>query len=685
MAFHRLKHSFSSGEISHLMDARLDFSRFNNGCRKLQNMVCKTQGPASRREGFQFIYDLTSIGLDIANPEVRQIPFVFSELQSYSMVFFRHTDGNPRVVFADQEGLLVYSDTPPEICPPIPIETYIWETAWAGDYDINFVLSDITDIKVVHIAPDTTETVLIPTTDYTLTINPELPNTLTIIGGVPSEDGTIEVYKNLLGVSPGDIVALTLPATWDVKGFDYAQSGDEMYFAQTGLQPHIIKRFGPECWELVAVTFTDQPESWDDISGWPERVVFHQQRLAYAANNLNRQTVWMSKAGDFNDFGVSGTVVDSDAITFTLDSGTQNKIIWMISSKAFNIGTIGNEWTVTGSNRTALTPSNILAQRQTNHGGEANKPLMVGITTLFVEKYGRSVNEFVYDFNVDSYKTSDMAILSNHLTDNFSIIDWAYQQTPDSVIWSIREDGVLLGITYQRQHEVIGWHVHQTDGLFLSVSSNPGDSREDEVWVIIKRVIDGADKYYLEKMASQFLSEDTIDGRFLDSFLVYSGVAVNTLSGLDHLEGKTVDVLANGTAHPSKTVVGGEITLNNEYTDVVVGLGYVSEIWPHVPDLPTGDGTAYGRTQRVTNVDIDFYKTLGIFIGRWDSEDGEHEEEHPFRVPGDLTGQAVPLFTGIKHIAFPEGFDRETAYFIRQKQPLPLTVRAVVDTIEVYE
>ena len=106
----------------------------------------------------------------------------------------------------------------------------------------------------------------------------------------------------------------------------------------------------------------------------------------------------MSKAGDFSDFGVNSPIVDSDAVTFTLDSGTQNKIQWVTSSKSLHVGTLGNEWTVDGNDQSSLTPTNILARRQTNSGSEPNKPLMVGITTLFVERHGRTVNEFVYEW-----------------------------------------------------------------------------------------------------------------------------------------------------------------------------------------------------------------------------------------------------------------------------------------------
>ena len=682
---HRLKHSFSAGELSPMMDARVDFTRYNNGCKTLLNAVCTTQGPATRRSGFKFIYDLTTLGLDITDPRVRQIPFIFNELQAYDMIFFMHTDGSPRIVFGDGDGLLAYPDPVSDFCPNEVYET-ITPFTGAATYDCETDISTAADWEVRHVASGGAETVMVVTTDYTFTVNDPTPHDL-IVSNAYTSDGHIEIWKKQdPAILPGDVVSLTLPAAWDIDNFDWAQSADEMFIAQSGFSPYSIKRWGAYCWELVSLGFTDQPADWSADNGWPERITFHQQRLVFAANTLRRQTVWMSKAGNFTDFGVSGSPVDSDAITFTLDSGTQNKIVWMNSAKALNIGTIGSEWTVVGATRTAITPSNVLAQRQTNLGGEPNKPLMVGITTLFVEKYGRAVNEFVYDFNVDSYTTSDMSILSDHITRDYSITDWTYQQTPDSVIWAVRADGTLLGITYQRQHEVIGWHVHTTDGLFKSITSTPGDSREDEVWAIVNRTIDGAEVYYLEKMAEKFKEDDAINAPFLDSSIKYSGSPASVFTGLDHLEGETVDVLADGTAHPSVVVTSGQVTLNADYSDVLVGMGFDSEVWPNLADIPTQLGTVIGKMQRSTYVDIDFYNTLGGYIGRVDSEDGTtHEEEIIYRVPGDLTGTAVPLWTGIKHLSFPEGFDRKVSYYIKQTQPLPMTIRAAVDTVEYFE
>jgi len=615
MGFYRLKHSFTSGELSPLMNARVEFERYQNGCKVLRNAYATPQGPATRRPGFKFSYDLNLLGLNSADPQIRMIPFVFNEEQAYVMIFFMHTDGFARMVLATTQedgtdGLVIFGDPAPTECPP----------------------------------------------------------------------GTPQTY------TPGDIVSLTLPADWDNLAMDWAQSADEMWIAQSGLQPHIIKRYSHECWELIEVTFTDQPSDWSDELGWPQKVTFHQQRICLATTLLRRQTVWMSQAGDFSAFGVSVPLVASDAVTFTLDSGTQNKIQWMISGKALNVGTLGNEWTVTGTDSAALTPENILAQRQTNNGSASNKPMLVGLTTLFIERHGRTVNEFMYDLNYDSYKTTDMSILSPHVTDYYSIVDWAYQQTPESIIWCIREDGQLLGLTYQQQHKIIGWHVHDTDGEFKAISVIPGTTREDDVWVVVKRIIDDEDKYYVEILADQFLGSTAIDGRFLDSYLIYDGAATDTLSGAIHLAGKTVDILADGTVHPAVTVeLDGTLDLNNSYAHVVIGLPYETEIRPFLMDV-TSDriGTSLGRDQRITSLAIDLYNSLGMWIGRVDPLGLVIEEEQPFRVPSDLMGQAIPLYTGIYTMDYPEGYDRTSDYYIKQKQPLPLTVRGVTDLIEVF-
>ena len=641
MAFFRIKHSFTSGELTPLMQDRIDFDGYKNGCKTLKNMFCATQGPAIRRPGFKFIYDISRLDIDPNDPKVRMVPFIFNEIQAYALIFYKSID------------------------PTSPVKC-VFGTTDANGVDGLVVSTGRTVAFTDHPAPTAAKD-----GPYTHpTIHPQ----------------TTSVYETTFAA--GEIVTVNFPPGWDIENFDWAQSADEMYFAQSGLKPHILKRFGNDNWQLSSVSFDSQPTDWGaPPKGWPERIVFHQQRLIFASNTLRRQTVWCTKAGDFSSFGVSSPLKDDDSVVFTLDSSTQNKIQWLSSGKSLYIGTLGDEWTVEGNDRTALTPSNIQARRQTNNGSETLKPLKVGVTTLFVERHGRVVNEFVYDYTYDSYKTSDLVVLAPHLTERYSMKDWSYQQTPDSIIWAVREDGKIIGVTYQRHHKVVGWHKHDTEGDFKAITCIPGKTREDDVWVVVRREIRGQDRYFVEKLEDWFTSDTSpISGRFLDAHTYHTDSKPFDTLQADHLVGRTVDILADGTVHPVREVQSdGSVKLNKKYSKVVVGLPYESEIRPYLADGDSGNGTARGRTQRITTVKIDLYRSLGMYIGRYDQEDGDIEDEVPFRVPGDLLGHFVPLFTGWYHLSFPSGFDREAEYFIKQKQPLPLTVRCVVDELEVNE
>jgi len=715
MGVHRLKHSFSAGELSPLMAARLDFKRYANGCHKLRNMLCTTQGPATRRPGTEFVFDLNTLADFNPEAKVRYVPFVFNQFQSYTMIFYSTMANEPKLVFVQDQQML-RTDT-----------LVVWDTwAYSGGSSAGYRDGSVpgigdhplADISIQLEVTATGEKILLKQPEEVYLAQDTGPDSIFYSFRTHEYDHADTAHLVTGVLQDGLIVGLDLPEGWDNNRFDWAQSNDQMLIAQANIPPYVISRVSQNEWTgaewfLEAEYPKDSSDTpyWSPEKGFPETISFHQQRLGFGGNLFHRNTCWLTAAGEFNNFGAHtanevGQTSDADAIIFTLDSGFQNKIAWIQSGKAFNIGTIGSEWTVVGGTRTSLTPSNILAQRQTNLGSEKNKPLMIGITSLFVELYGRSINEFVYDFNSDSYKTSDMAILSKHVTDDYPILDWTYQQVPDSIIWSVRTDGTLLGTTYQRQHEVIGWHVHNTEGKFRALTSIPGVSREDEVWFAVERFVKGVKHIYVERLADQFVSDESIDGHFLDSHVHYSNTpdipqpsfliasapspASVKFQKLHHLEGMTVAILIDGAVYPDQVVFEGAVIIEgiDDFDYAIIGLNYISEVWPTLGEVPSsqGDdtGTAEGRMQQIISLDVDLYNSGGLWMGRWSKEDEEQEEYVPIRKPGNDTDQAVPLYTGNYHFNFPEGFDRDSFYFIRQKQPLPLTVRAVTDNIEVF-
>ena len=595
MAIHRLKRNFTAGELSPLLLAQVENDRYRFGCRTLRNMHVKPQGPASRREGFCFRFDLTPL-LGTSNLQVRPriVPFIFSETQAYAIIFYQHSSFKTRCVFASDDGLV--------------------------------------------------------------------------------EDP----------LSPGDPYVYEFTGTFSLATFTYKQSADILYIAQTARTPIEFKRLGVAEWQANECSFTDAPSDWNTTDGFPQFVDFYEQRIVYLSTKARPQTAWFSKSGDFYDFGKSSPIVASDAVTLTFDSGTQNKVQWTNAAKQLLVGTLGDEWAISGSGYEPLSFQSNRVARHTNNGGGRKPALRIGPVTLFIERHGRKVNQFIFDFNSDTYDTVDLSVLAPHLTEDEIIVAWDYQQTPHGIVWCVRRDGALLGLTFKREHKVTGWHRHDTDGEFLAVGCIPGD-REDDIWVVVERTIGGLQKWYIEQKKPEFKSTSVLNAYFLDSHMVLESVTpVTELTGLDHLEGKTVGILADGCVVTSQLVTSGTINLDVAASKVVVGLEYESVLEPTLLDVPLNDGTILGRMVSVPRMDIMLNKSIGFEYGYVTEEGEEVFEGHPFRYPSHNTGEQIPLFTGLKQIDFPEGYTDELRVLIRQRSPLPLTVVCIIDNVEVY-
>lgn len=465
------------------------------------------------------------------------------------------------------------------------------------------------------------------------------------------------------------------------EDIDYAQSKDVLFIATGTEYPMQLSRTDHAEWYLSRVVFTTVPDKWSADDGYPKHVSFFESRLVYAATKEYPQFVWFSETGTYFTMapGTSGT----DPIEVQIKSEKHNQIQWLASGQKLFLGTIGDEWMIAGEDNT-FSIETLYARRHSTKGSEAIRPVMADDITMFVERIGRSLMEFVYDYNTASYQSLDRIILSSHLTETASFTRVAYQSVPNNIIWCIKSDGLIAAMTYNKEASIIGWTSHDTDGYFRDVCCIPDENdRETNTWFLIEREINGETLMYLERLTKEFISQDAEDAWMVDSALEYDveGTAITTVTGLDHLEGKEVHILAKGAVHEAKTVEGGSITLNYAVDRLIVGLPYTTRIVPLMPDTGYTEGPSLGRMQRITDINIYLYRSLGMWIGRTD----DAMEEVPFRVPTDLTGTAVPLFSGIKHISFPEGYDRLPSVIIEQRQPLPLMVVSLIDNAEVYE
>jgi hypothetical protein len=444
---------------------------------------------------------------------------------------------------------------------------------------------------------------------------------------------------------------------------------------------------------LTTLSASTATEAWrlgafSDTTGHPSCVTFFEQRLVFAGTTNQPQTIFFSKSGDYEnmDANYGGTVADDDAIIYTIASNQVNAIRFMTATRTLIIGTAGGEFTVSGGGTdSAITPTNILIKKQSNHGAANVDAISVGNATLFLQRAKRKIRELAYNFDVDGYIAPDMTILAEHVTEG-GITQMAYQQEPNQIIYAVRGDGELVGLTYQREQQVTAWHRHIFGGAFgsgkavcESVAVIPTDDTEYEVYVIIKRTINGATKRYIEVLNNfDFTTTDNTTFNFLDSQLSYSGGSTTTLSGLSHLEGQTVSILADGATHPDKTVSSGSITLDRAVTKAKVGLSYDSILQTMRLDAGSQNGTSQAKTKRIFEITIRLYESVGVEVG----ESLSNMERIPFRTSADPMDQGIPPFTGDKAVEFRGNYDTDGFIFVRQTQPLPLTILSLYPELQ---
>ena len=499
-------------------------------------------------------------------------------------------------------------------------------------------------------------------------------------------DRVIRVFKDggIIEASPGVPLEIASPYTAaEIAALNFAQSADVLYLAHETHAPRTLSRTSDTSWTLAAITFTSPPADWG-ANDYPGVVGFFEQRLVWARSPSKPQTLWFSKTGDYANHGVSTPVVDDDALTYTIASGEVNRIAWISPGKDLVIGTVGAEFIAGGAgNNEAISPNSVRIVPETTYGSRLIAAARVSAVTLFVQEAGRKLREMVYSFDIDGHLAPDLTLLAEHVTVG-GLTEIAYQQEPDSILWAVRADGTLLGCTYQRDQEVVAWHRHILGGSFgtgqavvESIAVIPGDGR-DALWLAVKRTIGGATVRHIERMEPGLdLGDDQADAFFVDSGLSYDGAPATVFAGLDHLEGETVEILADGGRRAPTTVGGGQIAISPAGAKVHIGLGTRWAVSPMRLEAGAAGGTAQGRAKRISEVVVRLYRTLGVQIGA----PGETADEIHFRSTTDFMDKPPPLFTGDREISFPAGWDRDGIIEIAGEGPFPATVIAIMPTV----
>lgn len=437
--------------------------------------------------------------------------------------------------------------------------------------------------------------------------------------------------------------------------------------------------------------------AWSDWQGWPSAVAFYGERLCFASTKKQPQTLWMSGTGDYEDFAPTdrGTeVLDTQAITITLASGQVNSIRWMTSQSVLLLGTTGGEWTIgPASGQKALSADNLKISQETVYGSDPVAAVRAGSATVFVQRGGVRARELIYNFEIDGFIAKDLNLLADHvLREGGGVRELAYQQEPFSIIWFLLNDGTLAACTYLRDQEVVGWTRHILGGQFQgsharveSIAVIPGgENGEDQLWLAVKRTIDGGEAWSVEYMQALPWPKHPQDKDaffYVDSGLDYVGSPTNTFAGLTHLEGETVAVWADNAAHPDRIVTSGAITLDRDVARVIAGLPYASRMTTLPADFQGQKGSIQGQVQRTNRVIFRLLNSLAFKYG----DGSEADTQANFRAAYMPMDQSADLFTGDFFVLLDQSYVRLGTFTIEQSQPAPLNVLSVYTEITVYE
>lgn len=765
--------SFTGGEISPSLYARVDVAKYTTGLRTCRNMIVLKHGGIQNRPGTKFIGETKT-----SSNEFRLIDFVFNSDQTYVLEF-----GDQYMRVIHNGGYVTSGGSVYEISTP-----YVKQDL----FDLNYIQSaDV--ITIVHPSYAPRELARTGHAAWTLsaiTFSPSVttPSGVSVSGTSGSETFTYHVTavdpetfeESLAGTKTQ--ANLTAPATnahtisWTaISGVDeynvYLESnGIAGFIGVAGTNTFVNSGTSPD-------TTDTPPTARNPFSGsgnYPSAVTYYQQRLTFANTENDPEKVFGSRSANFKNFTVSSPVQDDDAVTFSLRGRSVNEVRHLLDLGTLLIFTSGGEWSVEGNDAGVILPTAINPKQRSYRGSSDLRPLVVGNSAIYVQARKSIIRDIFSDL-VEGYKSEDLTIFASHLFEGYTIVDWAYQQNPNSIVWVVRSDGALLGLTYLREHQIWAWHKHDfPNGQVETICVVP-EGNEDAVYLGIKRTIDGLTVRYVERMTDRLINENTDikDKIFMDSTLTYDGrntsattmtlsggttwdhfetltltasagyfvsgdvgnqihitltdgsvlrctivgytsttvvsvqshkivpasirntattnwsKAVDEVSGLDHLEGESVSVFADGfvVANPNNdsydsiSVSSGSITLDKSYTVIHVGIPYLSDI--ETLDIDTVNSeTLADKKKIITNVSIYVNKSRGVWVGPKPPTDDSIDplEDLTEMKLRKYEGYDAPpnLLTEVISVNIKSEWNSSGRVFVRQVDPLPLEVLSII-------
>ena len=443
------------------------------------------------------------------------------------------------------------------------------------------------------------------------------------------------------------------------------------------------------------VNYTASPEwrfgLYGAHSGYPHRISFYQDRMCLSMMDDYPTRVDMSESGSYTSFSPTSIddraeVLDSNSINFEIPGAGIGKIVWTIGGgSSFLIGVEGGVFSISGTESSLLTPGKVRSNSISTYGAENIQPIQIGQDIYYVEKGG--VRLRAIKTQADLFDSVDVTRLAPHILEG-GVKSMAYAASPFSTLWMIRADGVVISLTVDAQDGISAFGRHILGGSLSGATQPIPDSvatirstdYQDDVFFCVKRTINGSTVRHIERLEQSPFIDSSIaqeDILTMDCAYTYDSTPATTITGLSHLEGQAVDVVADSVIITGKTVSGGQITLSTAASVVNVGLAFRPKFETTNLEAIADNGSTLGRKKRITEVDVGFYKSLGAKIGR----NSDFMNEVDF---GKYTHSAQTLFTGVKKQKFNSGHDETNRVRIEQHIPAPICITFINAEGEVY-
>jgi hypothetical protein len=638
--------NFSSGEIDPLLRARTDLAQYQNGLETAKNVIVQPQGGIRRRDGLKFIHDFTGF------TDFKIIPFEFSVNDSYTLVFV-----NQRI-YIFKAGVLQTNINASG-------NDYLAATAITGAMldEINYTQAvdtlilcheDLEPQRLVRIADTSWSIAALPITNIPayawtpVTSNPAAILTPSAVAGNITVTASAGVFTLSAASYVGQHIYINPFGT--LRIIEKQSTTILKCFTEVGL--FNIDAVASGEWELEL----GWEDSWSVARGWPRSATFHEGRLYFGGSKQRQNTIWGSRVIDYFNFDL-GTALDDEAVEATINTDQFNAITHIVSGNIMRVFTTGGEFIVSQAGADPITPATFLVRPQTRLGSKPGVPVEdLNGAALFVQRQGKSLNAFQYTDTTASYGAQALSVLSSHLMKD--PVDLAARRATstdetDTIYLVNGQDGSMTVYSILASQAVVAASEFITSGEFLAVGVEL-----DDVYTIVKRTINAATKYYLEKF-----DRDT----FVDSAL--TGGAASSVN-VAHLPNTEVQIIRDGFSDASQTVPASSpytVTFSNPATSSYqVGLNYTvtAVTMPAEPRL--AQGSVYGVQKRILQVDAIVYETQSMAV---------NGQEIPFTAFGGAAlDQAIVPFTGTKTAHGLLGFSKTGQITITQNIPLKMTL-----------